>query len=95
MVLPTGTVGELLIIDSDTYNLEAGVTTLIANRSGVYYVCQQDSDTTSVILAMNYSGIKMLGYTTGGLEFSVSGNKLYVTSQKLLNIRVKRLALRF
>ena len=87
--------GELLIIDSDTYNLEAGVTTLIANKSGVYYVCQQDSDTTSLILVMNYGGIQKLGNSAVGIEFSASENKLYVTSQKSLNIRVKRLALRF
>ena len=82
-------------MDTTNYNLEAGVSTLIANRSGVYYVCQKDSDTTSLILVMNYSGIQKLGNSTAGIEFSVSENKLYVTSQKSLNIRVKRLALRF
>lgn len=88
-------VGELILKDATGYTLEAGVTTLIATRSGVYYICQQDSDTTSLIAVMNYSGVKTFGNITANVELFVSENKLYCTSQKTLMIRVKELAIRY
>lgn len=78
----------------ESYTLESGVETLIANGVGVYYLCVPRSDTISCIVVVNYYSATTLG-VVGGFTFRVTERKLYITSASLEDIRVMKIRTKY
>ena len=93
MVLPTGTVGELMMCDWISYTLDPGIETLVATGSGMYYISSSDSLCATIVVSyINYDYVGVIPSSL--VSIRVDKNKIYFTctASKQVKVNIRRLS---